>query len=75
MEKFYSNIQEIFDRIKQPVPEFTYDEKTREYIAVDGYNLNGYDYTVVVKDNGHVVFGLVEGNTFFEENTLGYIEV
>ena len=73
MEKFYNEIQPVFERLKQPIPEFIYNEDTKEYIAIDGYTKDNYDYTIIVREDGQVVYGMVEGNKFYEEDTLGYI--
>ena len=73
MQEFYNKVQAVFDDIKQPVPEFTYDEKTKEYFSLDGYIKDNVPYSVLVKTNNSVVYGIVEGSKFYEEGFLGYL--
>lgn len=76
MEKFYEKIGAIFEELHLLTTEFRYNPKTLEYYSVETVVLDdGFDYTIIVKEDGRVLYGEVDGNDFYEEGVLGYIYV
>lgn len=73
MEDFYRKIEPVFNNLKLQIPEFEYFEKTNEYISIDGYLKDGIDYTILVKNDGQIVYGTLDGSKFYEYGILGFI--
>lgn len=75
MEKFYEAIGDLFSKLKYPIPEFEYCKETEEYVSVDYISFNDTEYTVVVRKNGTVVYGITDGAEFMEDGVLGQISL
>lgn len=75
MDAFYTAIEPVFNKLKHPMIGFEYNSKTKEHISTEFYTVNDVDYTVVVRKNGSVVYGFIDGPDFNEVGTLGTLEV
>lgn len=73
MRDFYDKIGDIFLELKIPTPEFEYNPETLEYYSTELVTIDGFDYIIVVTEDGRVLYGEVEGDDFFEEGILGCI--
>ena len=73
MDEFYNAIEPIFNNLKHPILTFNFNEKTNEFISIDYYVKDDEEYTVVVRKNGSVVYGFVDGPAFNEVGILGKI--
>lgn len=74
LEEFYYAIEPLFQKLKHPVLEFEFNENTNEHISVEPYIVDNIEYTIVVRKDGLVVYGIVDGAKFNEVGTLGKLK-
>lgn len=73
MDEFYDAIAPVFNAIGHTILTFDFNEKSGEFISVDYYIKDDVEYTVVVRRDGTVVYGFIDGPDFNEIGTLGKI--
>lgn len=75
MERFYGEIGEIYMKLSQETPEFIYNENTGEFYSTEDIEIDGFLYTVVVREDGLVTYGEVRGEDFHREGILGFVHL
>lgn len=75
MEAFYCAIEPIMWQYQFPIVPFVHNKETGEYFSYEDVLINGTEYTILVKKDGAVVYGIITGPDFQEFGSLGKIDL